>query len=244
MQSVRWVRALGALDACSVGRDPLLRSIVLVPLLLAVAVRWLLPEPVARIGPLIGVDLSASYGWLFSYVLLLLPPIICGTVVGFLLLDQRDEQSLRALRVTPLPLWAYLAYRLALPATLGAGMTLIALPLAGLAPESAYILVLAVLLAAPLAPLTALFLGSVAANKVQGFALQKALSILIILPLLAMLLPSPWTLLAFALPTTWPAQLLWQGGTEPLAPLGLPVGGLLYQALLMALLLRRFSTLA
>ena len=38
-----------------------------------------------------------------------------GTVVGFLLLDQRDDQTMTALLVTPLSLGDYLRYRMTLP---------------------------------------------------------------------------------------------------------------------------------
>ena len=144
-----------------------------------------------------------------SYVLLLLPPAICGMVVGFILLDQRDDHTLTALRVTPLPLTGYLVYRLAAPMLLGVGMTLIALPLAGLVPLGPLELLGLALAAAPLAPLTALFLAAFAANKVQGFALQKALGLFLIAPFLGTLLPPPWQAVLWLVPTYWPAALLW-----------------------------------
>jgi fluoroquinolone transport system permease protein len=120
-------------------------------------------------------------------------------------------------------------------------MTLAALPLAGLLPLSPLALLGLALAAAPLAPLVALFLAGFAANKVQGFALQKALGVLLLAPYLAALLPGRWELLAGLVPTYWPAALLW--GLQAQADYTwalLPIG-LAYQAALLAGLLRRFE---
>jgi len=237
------IRALGAADAVSVRRDSLLRGMVVVPLALAAAVRWVAPAAAARMGALLGIDLAAVYPPLFGYILLLLPAAICGMVVGFLLLDQRDEQTLRALQVTPLPLWGYVAYRLAAPMLLSVAMTIVALPLSGVVALGPAALLAVALAAAPIAPAVALFLAAFAANKVQGFALQKVMGVFLVVPALAPFLPMPWPVVAACLPTFWPAALLWQTSAGGATPWGLFALGLLYQAVLLALLLRRFNVL-
>ena len=243
MISLKTLRALSAADTLSVSRDSLMRGIVVVPLGLAVAARWLFPPAIEHAEALLPFDLQAVYPSLMSYVLLLLAPVICGAVVGFMLLDQRDDNTLMALQVTPLPIASYLAYRLAVPMAVSAVMALIALPLSGLAQLGPLELLMVVLAAAPLAPLTALFLGAYAANKVQGFALQKALGVLFIAPFLGALLPWPWQLLTGLVPTYWPAALLWALQSGRAHSWLLLLGGLAYQALLLALLLRRYTTI-
>jgi fluoroquinolone transport system permease protein len=241
MIGLKTLRALSAADALSVSRDTLLRGMVVVPLGLAAASRWLFPPALAQLGALLPFDVQDLYPRLMSYALLLLAPAICGTVVGFILLDQRDDHTLTALQVTPLPLTTYLAYRLAAPMLLSLAMTLIALPLSGLARLSPLELPLVALAAAPLAPLTALFIGACAANKVQGFALQKALGVFMLAPFIGVLLPMPWRLLAWLVPTYWPAALLWglqAGASDAWAALPL---GLAYQSVLLLGLLRRFN---
>jgi fluoroquinolone transport system permease protein len=241
MMTLKSLRALSAVDALSISRDSLLRGMALVPLGLAIASRWLFPAAVAQIGTLLGIDLQPLYPQFMSYVLLLLAPAICGMVVGFVLLDQRDDGTLTALQVTPLPLTAYLAYRLAVPMLLSLAMTLLALAISGLLALSFPQLLLLALAAAPLAPLGALFLGAYAANKVQGFALQKALGVFMLAPFIGALLPMPWQLLAGLVPTYWPAALLWalaDGSAHAWALL--PIG-LLYQGLLLFFLLRRLK---
>jgi fluoroquinolone transport system permease protein len=242
--NLKTLRALSAADALSVSRDTLLRGMVVVPLGLAVAARWLFPPAVASAGALLPFDVQALYPQLMSYVLLLLAPTICGMVVGFVLLDQRDDRTLTALQVTPLPLNSYIAYRLSAPMLLSLGLTLVALPLSGLLKLGTLELLMLAIAASPLAPLVALFLGAYAANKVQGFALQKALGILLIAPFIGTLLPMPWRLLIGFVPTYWPAALLWAlQDRASYAWAVLPVG-LVYQSILLIGLLRRFNRLA
>lgn len=110
MLNFKTLRALSMVD----GWDLLLRGMVLVPLGLAVGARGLLPSAVAALRERLSFDRAALYPHLMGYVLLL-PPAISRMVVGFMLLDQRDDHTLPALWVTPLPLTGYLIYRRAVP---------------------------------------------------------------------------------------------------------------------------------
>ncbi len=241
MYATRVLRALGPIDARSIQRDPLLRWTILLPVLLALAARWVFPSMLARLGALSGTNLLPFYPPIMGVALLLLPSLLVGMVVGFLLLDQRDDQTLLALQVTPLPLGTYLAYRIAMPLLLSVLVSAVALPLAGLAGTRPLPLLAAALAAAPLAPIAALFLAAFAGNKVQGFALTKVSGVLLLPPLVAYFIESGWQFAFGVLPTYWPARVLWaaQAG-EPGIGIYLVVG-LAYQAALLALLLRRFG---
>lgn len=241
MISLKMIRALGTGDALSLSRDTLMRGMVVLPLALAAGARWLFPAALAPIGALLHVDLQALYAQFMIYVLLLLAPAICGMVVGFMLLDQRDDHTLAALQVTPLPLPLYLGYRLAAPMLVSFAMTLIALPLAGLLPLTWLQVVLLAIAATPFAPVVALLLGAYAANKVQGFALQKALGVLLLAPFIGALLPMPWQLISGLLPTYWPAALLWSFAAGANEAWFLLPAGLIYQSALVLGLLRRFN---
>jgi hypothetical protein len=62
MLTMKTVRALGAIDMGSVAADPLLRGLLVVPLLVALAVRGLLPLVLVRIGELAEVELAWLHG--------------------------------------------------------------------------------------------------------------------------------------------------------------------------------------
>jgi fluoroquinolone transport system permease protein len=241
VNAVRLFRALGPADGRTVARDPMLRWLCIAPFLFALALRWVAPPLFARVGERIGADLTGVYPPLLGFGLLALLPMLAGMVVGFLLLDQRDDDTLTALRVTPLPLGGYLAYRVALPLVLGLVLAAALLPLAGVGGLGIGALLAAAAGAAPLAPVIALFLAAFAANKVQGFALTKVSGVLLLPPLVAWFTAAEWQWLFWIVPTYWPARGYWallEGDPGAGAYL---LAGIGYQLLLVALLLRRFA---
>ena len=241
MHALHILKGLGPLDAKTVGRDSLLRAAIGLPLLIALLTRLAVPVLAQQISAATGLGISAYQAAIMSGALLLITPTVCGLVVGFLLLDLRDDRTLAALQVTPLPPRVYLAYRLAAPMLLSLAMTVAAFPLAGLAGAGIAAVLLAALTAAPFAPLVALGLATYAENKVQGLALLKGCSVLLIAPIAAIFVPKPWQWALGLAPTFWPAQLyraLDMG--EPSWWIYL-LAGLAYQGLLLAALLRRFQ---
>src|SRR5215210_6416302 len=103
MDAARIIRTFGSVDARNVRRDSLLRWMPVVPILIALAVRLIFPIVMERLGQLLKFDLLQYHHLVASYVLLLITPLMYGMVVGFLFLDQRDDDTLTALRVTPVP---------------------------------------------------------------------------------------------------------------------------------------------
>jgi len=240
------LKGLGPMDAKSIGRDALLRWIILLPLFIALMIRWVLPAFLQQIEPIIGFELMPYYPPLMAYVLLLLVPNLVGFVTGFLLLDQRDDRTLYALQVTPLSLNGYLIYRLAMPVLLSILLGFVALPLSGLVPLNWPLLLVATISAAPMAPIFALTLAALSQNKVQGFALMKMSGIVLLPPMAAYFIESKWQLLLGLVPTYWPAKTLWlaqawvnDGSAGSLWIYFL--AGLAYQLIFLLMLARRFN---
>ena len=202
------VRALGPIDVKSVRRDPLLRWLIVYPLAMALLIRWGVPILRAHLLTRFQFDLHPYYGLFMSFVLLM-TPVLAGIVIGFLLLDQRDDQTLTALQVTPLTLSGYFAYRIAVPTVVSFVVTLAVLPLAGLLDLGPLATVIAALSSCLLAPIYAVFLGAFASNKVQGFALSKALGVLLLPPLVAYFVNPPWQFLFGLDPLYWPVKVFW-----------------------------------
>jgi fluoroquinolone transport system permease protein len=246
MNRLQVLKGLGPMDAKSIGRDALLRWVILLPILIALMARWFLPALLQQAETIIGLDLLPYYAPVMAYVLLLLVPNLVGFVTGFLLLDQRDDRTLYALQVTPLSLNGYLVYRLAMPVLLSFLLTLIVLPVSGLVPFNWPLLLIAAISAAPMAPIFALTLAAVSQNKVQGFALMKMSGIVLLPPLAAYFIEADWQLLLGLVPTYWPAKTLWVGlewvngsGSGSLWLYFLI--GLVYQLFFLLLLARRFN---
>lgn len=241
MNMLTVLRTLGPIDWRNVRRDSLLRWMMVMPVVIALLLRLLIPWLTEALLIQFAFDL-APYRILFvSYALLTGTPVMFGVIIGFLLLDERDDRTLTALQVTPLSLNQYLAYRIGLPMGLSVVMMLLSFPLAGLVQFPLRYVLLVALLAAPLAPLFALVLAAVSTNKVQGFAITKGVGSLFIIPLIAYFVPLPWQWLFGLVPTFWPPKLYWLlDAGEPGAWLIFAVG-MAYQLALLVLLVDRFD---
>jgi fluoroquinolone transport system permease protein len=240
MNLIRSVCALGPIEMKSLQRDPLLRWLLFLPVLIAVVLRCGVPFARARLLEQLAFDLQPYYPLLMSFIVVTMP-LLVGFVIGFLLLDQRDERTLVALQVTPLSLNGYLVYRLSAPMIASSLISLVVLPMTGLMELAYWQFFLITLAAAPIAPLIALLLAAIAQNKVQGFALSKGMGVILVPPLVAYFVAMPWQLAYAIAPTYWPVKLYWllQAG-EP-GWLVFLVAGLLYQGLVVWGLVKWFN---
>ena len=234
------IRSLGPIDAKSVLRDSMLRWLVVVPIAWALLARWGVPILTAWLFERFDFDLTPYYALLTSFLVLMVPTLM-GAVVGFLLLDQRDDRTLTALQVTPLTVEGYLLYRTAIPMALSVAMMMLTIALAGLVTMGFIPALLSAIQAAPVAPLYALFVGAFAANKVQGFALLKAAGGLAWPPIFAYFVSSNWQI-AFGIdPLYWPVKVFWMLEAGDPGTWLYYVGGITYQSALIVFLLRRFK---
>ena len=112
-------------------------------------------------------------------------PSIVGMIIGFLLLDERDDRMLAALMVTPMSLRSFLVCRINVPVVLGFIITVVGYLIGGLAPVSRFDLMVVALLASFNGPITALSLAYFAENKVTGFGLIKVLNTINMVPVAA-----------------------------------------------------------
>jgi fluoroquinolone transport system permease protein len=208
MNIVQLYRALGPIDLKNVRRDSMLVWLPLMPPMVALLARWGIPALTEWLRVQVGFDLRPYHPLIMSFFMPF-PAGFVGVITGFLLLDERDDQTLTALMVTPMPLTSYLAYRLSAPLIASTLMALITYPLVGLLPLPWTALLPIAILSGFAAPILALVLASLAENKVAGLALQKLLGSVLFLPVLAYFLPEPWQWLAGVLPTYWPMKVFW-----------------------------------
>lgn len=202
-------RTLGPIDVRSISRDSLISWMIYIPIFLALLLRWGVPSLTVRLMEQYSFDLVGYYPLLLAYFFIGMCPIIFGALIGFILLDERDDGTLIALQVTPLPMSGYVIYRVTVPVLLIFGLMFILFPLANLTPFDLRTVLLSAVAAAPTAPMLALFFGSVAQNKVQGFALMKLTGFIFIAPILAYFAPADWELAFGIVPTYWPMKVYW-----------------------------------
>jgi fluoroquinolone transport system permease protein len=238
MSYVKILRSFGLSDVLNVVRDPLLRWMVIMPFIMAIILRLLIPELTKWAAPF--VDIVPFYPMIMALIIVFVP-LMYGVCIGFLLLDERDEGMLTALKVTPVSMASYLSYRTMVPMMLSIVSTLIAYPIVGLTGIDPLVLVIITIVSSFEAPLFALIFANFAENKVQGFAIQKMLGGIMTIPILAYLIDPKWEMIFWIFPTYWPVKAFWEG------TIGGPnfwlyvLAGIVIQFIIIFVLLRRFN---
>ncbi len=152
-------------------------------------------------------DFDLSQYRLFALGFLsLIPSMLFGMIFGFLMLDERDEDIISFISITPLKKTGYLTYKLQMPMLFSAGFFLLLLHGTGLVElhliHTPFIAVMVALEAA----IGALFLVSYADNKVEGLAFSKLLGIMYLAVPVVFLWHSPWHWITAWMPSFWIAK--------------------------------------
>ncbi|WP_175994051.1 hypothetical protein [Actinomyces marmotae] len=197
--------ALVPMDVRRLARDDLLWWLALLPLVMVLAVR-LGAEPLAGALRAHGLDGEAWPALLTGLVLAVVLPVMIGTVVGFMLLQDKEEATWQMIAVTPLSLHRYLGWRAGQAAAVSVPAVAVGLAwCAGTDWARATALALA---CAPLAAATALALAAFATGTVQGVAAVKLGLLVLVLPVLDHAGRggrAPWLAVV---PTWWPLRAL------------------------------------
>jgi fluoroquinolone transport system permease protein len=179
-------------DARVIYRDSLLVFLPIYALVLALAMRWGLP--------LVPVDDLALY---LAPCVVLFGALLLGTVLGFALIEEREQGTWLLLRVLPVRQRALFVYLAGLSSLLSAGVGLLAALIYG-QPVADYPAFFSMLLSSSLlAPLVMLVLGVAASNKIEGLAVSKVLSASFLLPAVVFVAPMPWQLAIAWFPGYW-----------------------------------------
>ncbi|MGJ8529578.1 hypothetical protein [Maritalea sp.] len=198
-------------DGQNISRDPIL----LFAIVLSVAPPPLFVAFKTDINSLgntyFGIEQVATF---IAPIVLLIPVFLIGWVVGFLLLEDRDDHMLLAIETTSMGKLGFFTYRLTVAVILGAASTLLA-SLQIFPNQPIELTLIITLLIALETAIVALTLLSIASNKVEGLALTKLLNIGTLVPLVA-LIPSTWRFVGGIVPSFWIGEFYFSSGGTPL----------------------------
>jgi fluoroquinolone transport system permease protein len=209
--SMRALTAFGRNDIRGTYRDPLLVMIVVAPVIWTTGVAVLTPRFTEMLADRYDFDLVPYYPLVLTAFLLLTSIIIVGGLAAFLVLDEVDAGTLTALRVTPVPLSTFFAYRAATVMAVTTAYVIATTSLSGiLEPGLVPALIPIGLLAGLTAVVTLLLIVALANNKIHGLAAIRGLGMLIAgLPCLPWFIHSGWNLAFGVLPPYWAAKAFW-----------------------------------
>ena len=199
MQAAQWQQVI-LTDLRKVLAEPFFWLILLAPLLLAWGLHYLLPSLAERFQ---NFDLADYYPIIVA-LLILTPPLYYGVVLGLLLLEEKDENVLLAVAVTPITLRNYLFARVAVYTLVSLPLIFVVHELIGVIEIDRTQLALIAIVTSLNTPLLVMLLAAFCKNQLEGFVIGKGMSPLHLLPLAMFFVPDYWHVLCGILPTYWP----------------------------------------
>jgi fluoroquinolone transport system permease protein len=234
--------AYGRNDLRNIRRDSLLTGVAVGPFMYAAAM-WLLPALTRYLDRDHGFDLVPYHALVLSAFIVIGPVAVLGAVCGLILIEDKDQRTLAALRVTPAPPASYPLYRAATTVAATALSLTAAMALTG---QVELRIVLASIPITVLCGLNAAAVGfalaALSRNKVEALALIRAIGLLLFgLPLVPYFYDHPAVITFGLIPTYWPAKAFWEvwDGGDPWPALA---AGTAYTGAIAWWLLRRFAS--
>ena len=194
-------------DARQIMRDPVMATLLFAPFLLILVFKafeiWLFPY----IAQSFGIYMDTYSAYILSFIILLTAGML-GIVVGFVMLDDKDANTLKLMEITPLGRSGYLFNRLALAVSFSVIYCLIALLVFKQPSLPIYAQLMLLILSSLYTAIIGLLIFYGSDDKVKGLTFAKGLNILSLFAF-ADLFALKWlTILAWFFPPYWLTMLI------------------------------------
>lgn len=138
----------------------------------------------------------------------MIPGMLFGMIYGFIMLDERDEDIISYISITPMQKQGYLSYKLQIPMLLSAGVFLLVLFSTSLVKLDLVSVPIIAIMVALEAAMGTLFLVAFSDNKVEGLAFGKLMGLMYMAVPVVFLWNSPWHWISAWLPPFWVAKAM------------------------------------
>lgn len=189
-------------DFKNITRDLMLLFILISPLIIALVFNFLIPYTENVLKAELGFQLDEHFLFIMSFIIMLVP-MLYGIIISFLIIEEKDENILSYLFVTPLSKVEYLVYRTTAAFIMSTLFNIFILYYLNLVEVRLIQLLPVILLAALNSILTVLIIVTFAKNKVEAFAFAKISGFLFLAPLIGYLIKSNLRYLAAIFPPFW-----------------------------------------
>ena len=196
------IMVLALNDVKNIRRDSMLLPIIIAPIMLTLLARFGIPAIRIIVLEKLSFDIYPYYDFI-ALLFLMVIPMMVSIIEGFILLDDKDDEMLSYFAITPLTKSGYLKYRLMSSLIMCFILINLFLLFSNLVKYSFLKFMLLSFLASLEGAIGAIILATFASNKVEGLALSKALSLLILPPAIAYFVKSKLHWLGAFIPHFW-----------------------------------------
>ncbi|HOO26890.1 MAG TPA: ABC transporter permease [Lachnospiraceae bacterium] len=195
----------------SLKRDAMLLAACLAPVLFGLLFRFGIPVLEGYLTfRFKQADMLSPYYGLFDLLFSLLAPAMLCFAAAMVILEETDDHIAGYFYVTPLGYRGFLASRVLIPSAAAFILTLLLLPLFVLTPLSAGSMLLMVLCGSMQGVLTTMLVVSFSSNKLEGVAVTKISSLLMLGIFAPYFIKNSWQYLFSALPSYWIAKAVFE----------------------------------
>lgn len=194
-------------DLKLIQREPILMLLAVLPLFIFVFIKLMLVFATPLLIQYTGFDLSAYNGYILATTLLL-SPFMLGTVVGFLMIDEKDARIYELISITPVGYSGYILNRLLLPMVGSILYTFVGYLILNIYSLNFALLVYMAVLLGIEGAMLGFLLFYIADDKVKGLTYSKGLGIFLFF-IFADLIDIKWIQwIASILPFYWIARMI------------------------------------
>lgn len=187
----------------NITRDRMYLFFVLYPIILGVVGYFLIPYLKDIVQP--GNILPE----IVAMLLILMTGYIFGALTAFTLLDDKDDNVLMSLKITPISVKLYVIIKLTVSFIFGFIATLVIIFTTNFLPNTSFWVILLIAIVGALqAPGVALIVNSISSNKVEGFIVMKLSALILTIPVVAFFVQSWQEVFLIFAPGFWSARMI------------------------------------
>lgn len=141
-------------------------------------------------------------------VLTMITPVAFGALIGFSILEDRDDNIIDSVNVTPLSFNQFMSFRLIMVFIFSFAACMFVIWFSDIVALSWDKIIVVAAITSLSAPLTGLFINIFSSNKIEGFAIMKLMGMIIILPVISLIFTDAKELFFGIVPAFWPAKMI------------------------------------
>ncbi len=184
-------------------RDRMYLFFVMFPIILGVVGFFLIPylKDIVQPGNLLPE--------IVAMLLILMTGYIFGALTAFTLLDDKDDNVLMSLKITPISVKLYVIIKLLVSFIFGFIATIVIIFTTNFLPNTSFWVILLIAIVGALqAPGVALIVNSLSSNKVGGFIVMKMTGLILTIPVVAFFVQSWQEVFLIFAPGFWSARMI------------------------------------
>ncbi len=141
-------------------------------------------------------------------VLTMITPVAFGALIGFSILEDRDDNIIDSVNVTPLSFNQFMSFRLIMVFIFSFAACMFVIWFSDIVALSWGKIIVVAAITSLSAPLTGLIINIFSSNKIEGFAIMKLMGMIIILPVISLIFTDAKELFFGIVPAFWPAKMI------------------------------------